>query len=109
MSRYSSVLTCIRLSRAGVGVTCLLAAIALQFAEAGNLPEVAYLTIADRGFAICYFALALAMLESIYSNTLVRRGQKDRALRLDRRARAAYPAALFVALLAGVIRAYTQT
>lgn len=96
-------------SRAGVGVTCLLAAIALQFAEAGNLPEVAYLTIADRGFAICYIALALAMLESIRSNMLVRKGLRDRALRYDRRARLGFPLALAVMLLLSVVRAYTQT
>lgn len=95
-------------SRASVGVTCLLAAIALQFAEAGNLPEVAYLTLADRVYAICYFALALAMIASIYSNVLARRDQKSRALQLDRRMRVIMPAALLLALVLGVVRAYTQ-
>lgn len=96
-------------SRASVGVTCLLAAIALQFAEAGNLPEVAYLTLADRVFAASYFALAAAMIASIYSNVLVRRDQKSRATAFDRRMRAVFPAVFFVALILGVVRAYTQS
>ncbi|MFO0756986.1 MAG: hypothetical protein U0359_10860 [Byssovorax sp.] len=96
-------------SRASVGVTCLLAAIALQFAEAGNLPEVAYLTLADRGYIISYFGLALAMIASIYSNVLARRDQKIRASHFDRRMRIVFPSVFLLALLLGVIRAYTQT
>jgi hypothetical protein len=96
-------------SSLSVGVTCMLAAIALQFAEGGTLPEVSYLTLADRVFAICYFAIAASVGESIYVNVLARRGDKDKALRVDRRARRWFPAALVVALLLSVVRAYTQT
>ncbi|MFO0590323.1 MAG: hypothetical protein U0441_22465 [Polyangiaceae bacterium] len=96
-------------SKVGIGVTCLLAAIAFQFAEADSLPQVAYLTLADRVFAICYFALALAMVVSISSNTIARRGAKARAIRVDRGARAGFPAALLLALVLGVIRAATIT
>jgi hypothetical protein len=78
-------------SQVGIGVTCLLAVIAFQFAESSSLPAVAYLTFADRVYAICYFAIALAMIESIWGNTLVRRGQHDRADRLDRICRWAFP------------------
>ena len=95
-------------SRASVGVTCLLAAIALQFAEANNLPEVAYLTLADRVYAICYFGLALAMVVSIYSNVLARREQKDRAVRFDRRMHIAFPVMFVVALILGIVRSYTE-
>jgi hypothetical protein len=44
-------------SKVSIGVTCLLSAIALQFAEGGTLPEVEYLTLADRIYATCYVAL----------------------------------------------------
>ena len=96
-------------SRASVGVTCLLAAIALQFAEATNLPEVAYLTLADRVYAVCYFGLALAMIVSIYSNFLVRREQKDRAVKFDRRMRVISPVLFILALILGIVRSYTQS
>jgi hypothetical protein len=78
-------------SQIGIGVTCLLAVIAFQFAESTSLPAVAYLTFADRAYAICYFAIALAMMESIWGNTLVRRGLNERADQLDRICRWAFP------------------
>ena len=78
-------------SQVGIGVTCLLAVIAFQFAQASTLPAVAYLTFADRVYAICYFAIALAMIESIWGNTLARRGLHDRAERIDRISRWAFP------------------
>jgi hypothetical protein len=49
---------------ATIGVTCLLAAIALQFAEASSLPEVSYLTLADRVYIACYVAIAAALIET---------------------------------------------
>ncbi len=90
-------------SQIGIGVTCLLAVIAFQFAEATSLPAVAYLTFADRVYAICYFAIALALIESIWSNTMARRGERERADRLDRICRWTFPigtAALVVVSLA---------
>jgi hypothetical protein len=78
-------------SQISVGVTCLLAVIAFQFAQSSTLPAVAYLTFADRVYAICYFAIALAMVESIWGNTLVRHGKKERADELDSICRWAFP------------------
>lgn len=95
-------------SRAGLGVTCLLAAIALQFAEAGSLPEVAYLTLADRTYAICYVALALATIESVYANAQARAGRKERGQMLDRRSRVAFPSVLALAMVLGVVRSVVQ-
>jgi hypothetical protein len=93
-------------SQATIGVTCVLAAIAFQLAEASNLPEVAYLTLADRVYVVCYLAIGLAMMETIYSTSLARRGKKDLAVRLDRRCRTAFPLALLVALGLSVVRAF---
>ncbi len=91
-------------SQVGIGVTCLLAVIAFQFAQASSLPAVAYLTFADRVYAICYFAIALAMIESIWGNTLARRNLHDRAERIDRISRWAFPVGIgvLVALSAAV-------
>jgi hypothetical protein len=85
-------------SQMQIGVTCLLAAIALQFAEGGTLPEVSYLTLADRAYAVCYVAIAAAVVESISVNALVRKGFKERAIRLDRICRLLFPVAVIVGL-----------
>jgi hypothetical protein len=86
-------------SQVGVGVTCLLAVIAFQFAVATNLPAVEYLTIADEVYAVCYFAITLALMESIYTSWLQRRGRGDEAERVDRISRALFPAAVVVSTL----------
>jgi hypothetical protein len=93
-------------SQATIGVTCVLAAIAFQLAEATNLPEVAYLTLADRVYVVCYLAIGLALMETIYSTSLARRGKKDLAVRIDRRCRTAFPLALLLALVLSVARAF---
>jgi hypothetical protein len=91
-----------------IGVTCLLAVIALQFAEASALPEVAYLTLADRVYVVCYVAIAMAVFETIYTNGVSRRGDKARALRLDRRCRKIFPAVVVLALIGSILRAFTE-
>jgi hypothetical protein len=94
-------------SQIGIGVTCLLAAIAFQFAQGGNLPEIAYLTLADRVYATCYVAIALALGESVYCNALARSGRKEDARKLDRFCRIAFPAGIaFGVVLAFVLSAH---
>jgi hypothetical protein len=90
-------------SQISIGVTCLLAVIAFQFAQSASLPAVAYLTFADRVYAICYFAIALALVESIWVNTMVRRGQHDRAEKLDRVCRWAFPVGIFALVAVSVL------
>ncbi len=85
-------------SQMQIGVTCLLAAIALQFAEGGTLPEVSYLTLADRWYAVCYVAIAAAVVESVAVNAYVRRGNKEGAIKLDRICRRLFPALVVLAL-----------
>lgn len=92
-----------------IGVTCLLAAIALQFAEASSLPDVSYLTIADRAYSICYVAIGLAVLQTIYTNRLARGGKRNTALLVDRYSRIAFPALLVFATVIAIVRAVTQT
>jgi hypothetical protein len=81
-------------SQVGIGVTCLLAAIAFQLTQASTLPEVAYLTLADLVYVASYVLIALSLAESLYTNLLARRGQAERALRIDRACRLAFPATL---------------
>jgi len=96
-------------SQMQIGVTCLLAAIALQFAEGGTLPQVSYLTLADRLYAVCYVAIAAAVVESISVNALVRRKSKEAALRVDKACRRIFPALVILAITVATIRSFTQT
>jgi hypothetical protein len=93
-------------SQVGIGVTCLLAAIAFQLAQASTLPEVAYLTLADLVYVAAYLVIALALAESIYTNLLARRGQAERALRVDARCRLAFPVGFVLLVAAGVALAF---
>jgi hypothetical protein len=57
-------------------------------------------------YAICYVAIGIAVLETIYSNRLVRSGKKEEADRMDRRCRVGFPVALVVAVVGATIRAF---
>ena len=89
-------------SKAAIGVTSLLAAIAFQLAEAG-VPEVEYLTLADHVYALCYIMLAVSIMFAVYTNSLVRRNLKSAALRFDRICRIAFPLCLVVGLAFTVV------
>jgi hypothetical protein len=72
-------------TKATIAVTCFLAAVAFQFTQAGTLPEVSYLTFADRVYVVCYIVIVGSQLESVRAYVLARRGRTDDAERLDRR------------------------
>jgi hypothetical protein len=95
-------------SEVQVGVTCLLAAIALQFAESNALPDVSYLTLADRTYATSYVAIALSVLHVVFTNHLARTGRRTLAVRIDRWSRVLFPVGLVLALWMGIVRAYAQ-
>ncbi len=65
------------------------------------------LRLADRVYVVCYVAIATVLFETIYTNSVSRRGDKDRALRLDRRCRKLFPAAVLAALIASIVWAFT--
>ena len=90
-------------TQAAIGVTCLLAAIAFQFAEAANLPEVAYLTLADRIYAASYVAVSLAFIVTVRASALLRAGKPEAADRLLRRSRLVFPLGMVLAVVLAVI------
>ncbi len=96
-------------SEMSVAVTCLLAAVALQLAEGSELPDVDYLTIADRAFATSYVAIALSVVQALYTDHLSRAGKRDLAIATDRRCRIAFPVGLILALAAAVVQACAYT
>lgn len=95
-------------SRVSIGVTCLLAAIAFQLADASNLAEVEYLTLADRVYASCYVFIAASLVMAIYQNSLIRRGMAELARRWDRRSRIGFPLGVLTSVALSFARAYTQ-
>jgi hypothetical protein len=95
-------------SQVGVGVTCLLTAIAFQLTQATTLPEVAYLTLADLVYVASYLVIALALAESLYTNVLARGGQRERALRVDRASRVAFPSAFALLIALSAVLSFAQ-
>jgi neurotransmitter-gated ion-channel len=88
-----------------IGVTCMLAAIALQLAYASSLPNVNYLTIADWFFSISYVAIACAVVQTVFTNRLSRNGDKQAATRVDLWSRRIFPAVLVGAVVVACVRA----
>jgi hypothetical protein len=87
-------------SSSGIGITAVLAIIAFQVAQADALPHVAYLTLADKVYAICYLFTAIALALAIHGAYLVRHGKQKRADDLQVRYRVLFPV-FFVVAFAG--------
>jgi hypothetical protein len=87
-------------SSSGIGITAVLAVIAFQVAQADALPHVAYLTLADKIYGICYLFTAVALALTIHGAYLARHDQAMRAERLQTRYRIFFPLA-FLAAFAG--------
>jgi peptide/nickel transport system substrate-binding protein len=78
-------------ARASIGVTALLSCFAFQFTISGNLPEVAYLTIADGLFLTAYVVTSVALVISTSAYFLHRRGRESASMKVDRVARIVVP------------------
>lgn len=79
----------------GLTVTSLLASIAFQISLADSLPNIGYLTTADRIFHLSYFLIMFAMAQMVYAYNLFIAEQPERARQLDVLGRAVYPVAFF--------------
>lgn len=86
--------------RAGIGVTALLSCFAFQFVVADTMPDVAYLTFADRLFIGAYAFATIGLLQSVLAYGLDRSGNKRAAKWFDRFLRILLPAGAGVALFA---------
>jgi Neurotransmitter-gated ion-channel ligand binding domain len=84
--------------RIGIGLTALLACIAMQFTVSFNLPQVSYLTVVGWMFLVAYFCITLEILISTIQATLLA-NQPERITRIDRLAGLGLPV-LFFALIA---------
>ena len=75
-----------------VGATSMLAAIAFNFAVAGSLPRLSYMTLMDGFIFTCYTAIFLSLVLDVRVWRLHRGGQDKKAERVDRACRWLFPA-----------------
>lgn len=83
----------------GLTVTSLLASIAFQISLSDSLPDIGYLTTADRIFHLSYFMVMGAMAQTVLTFNLESEGKRELADRIEQHARWIYPL-LFVGGLA---------
>jgi len=79
----------------GLASTTILTLIAFLFSIGNLLPRISYLTVMDLFVFVCLIFVFLAFIESIITCSLGLNDQADRARRIDRIARVAFPFAFF--------------
>jgi hypothetical protein len=67
----------------GCTVTSLLASIALQLTTNGSLPEIGYLTNADKLFHLFYFLITFALVQTVITFGLEKQGKRAASLKLE--------------------------
>jgi len=90
-------------ARVRMSATGILTVVAYQFVASQNLPRIGYLTVMDKITVISFLLLATTVLES-YVVSRYAEQDHDKAMRIDRIARWAFPAS-FLLLIAAVLRA----
>jgi len=95
-------------SQVQVGVTCVLSAIAFQFVQTNTLPEVAYTTLTDRVYVICYLAIALALALAVHACALARNRNKTHAVEIVRRCRWLFPSLTTLSLAVVVVWSFVR-
>jgi branched-chain amino acid transport system substrate-binding protein len=79
----------------GLTVTSLLASIAFQISLSDSLPDIGYLTTADRIFHLSYFLIMSAMGQMVYAYNLFMAGRLEHARKIDVLGRILYPLVFF--------------
>lgn len=81
-----------RLNISFIGVLTI---VAYQFVVIDNMPRMAYLTFTDTLLLISFLFTSVTILESLFLQRMVRKGNKSTADRIDRICRWAFPTAYF--------------
>ncbi|MBI2608824.1 MAG: hypothetical protein HYW47_04395 [Deltaproteobacteria bacterium] len=71
-------------ARLALAITALVSAVALHITVSGDLPQVGYLVLIDKIYNLCYFAIFLALAETVYTTYLKDKGLIVRAKKLDK-------------------------
>jgi hypothetical protein len=77
--------------RFGVGVAAIFAAVSSEIVTTSNLPDMPYLTLADKVHLFSLFIIFLSLLQSCLSLRLFRNGNPTLATRIDRISLFAFP------------------
>lgn len=80
--------------RASVGVTALLACYAFHFAVAGSMPNVSYITLAEKLFLVSYALCAALLCVSVAAKSMHEHGNTNVHKQLDRVVLFAFPLVL---------------
>ncbi len=94
-----------RLNVAFVGVLTI---VAYQFVVIDNMPRMSYLTLTDVILLISFVTMSLTIPQSLVIYGLVRRGEEQRAQRIDHVSRWAFPLS-YIVLLAVVVGWYASS
>ncbi|HQA86151.1 MAG TPA: hypothetical protein PK448_01135 [Bacteroidales bacterium] len=79
-------------------VTSLLACIAVQFTTLGDIPRVGYITKSDLIFYLFYSLFCFALIQSVYTYNMERKGKEERAKIFRVVCRVVYPFLIFFGL-----------
>jgi hypothetical protein len=82
--------------RFGVGVAAIFGAVSSEIVTTSNLPDMPYLTLADKIHLFSLFVIFLSLLQSCLTLRLFRKGNVKRAARIDRISLFAFPIAYAV-------------
>jgi hypothetical protein len=85
--------------RFAVGVAAIFAAVSSEFVATSNLPEMPYLTLADKIHLFSLFMIFLTLLQSCLSLRFFREGNSHLSVKVDRIAKIAYPAVYAVVVI----------
>lgn len=77
-----------RLNVAFIGILTI---VAYQFLIDGNMPRISYFTFTDAVLLYSFMVMCLCIYESLFVNSLFKRGRRDLAERIDRAAHWAFP------------------
>ena len=84
--------------RLNISFIGILTIVAYQFLIIDNMPRISYLTFTDALLLFSFIIMSLTIPQSLYIHSLVRRGKQNKAQRIDRMSRWAFPA--FYAVMA---------
>jgi hypothetical protein len=83
----------------GCTVTSLLASIALQLTINNNLPDIGYITNADKLFHLFYLLITIALVQTVISFNLDKRGKSHFANRIEVWGRIIFPLILITGIM----------
>jgi hypothetical protein len=89
--------------RLGISFTSVLTIVAFDFVSSGNLPKLSYFTILDWILTVSYLCLLIAVIENLISYQYTQKGEIEKAQRLDRISRYAFPLTFYSTIIIIII------